>query len=112
MAIIKANTIEFDFDIPQDDKKVLFYTEYKDKNLADYLWKSDTIIIVHDYNFNEFSIDISNFVNNNPKLKRQNKEEYTSQGILSFKGEINCGQLNNFKSADQCTLKPISLSFK
>lgn len=112
MAIIKAHTIEFDFNIPQGDKNILFYTKYQDKDLEDYLWESDTTIIVYDSNFNEFPVDVSDFRSDNPKLKRQNKEEYTAQGILSFEGEINCGQLQNFESVDQCTLKVVSLSFK
>jgi hypothetical protein len=112
MAIVKAHTIEFDFNIPQGDKNILFYTKYKDEDLTHYLWESDTTIVVYDHNFNEFSVNISNFEGNNPKLKRQNKEEYTAKGILSFEGEINCGQLQKFESADQCTLKVVSLSFE
>lgn len=112
MVITKRHTIEFDFNMPQNNKDIVFYTKYQDKEPGDYSWESDTTIAVYDHNFNEFYIDISKFSSTNPKLKRQNNEEYTSQGMLSFEGEINCGPLKNFKSVDQCALKIISLSFK
>lgn len=112
IAIIKANTIEFDFNIPKDDGAILFNIKYEDENPNKYLWESDKTIIINDYNYNTFPVNISNFVDNNPKLKKQDNNEYTSPGILSFEGEINCGQIKSFESPNKCSLKVFDLSFK
>jgi hypothetical protein len=66
----------------------------------------------NDEHYNDQLIDISKFIADNPKLQRNNNEEWTEKGILSFTGAINCGQLKNLDFDSQCFIEAATLSFK
>jgi hypothetical protein len=110
-----ANIYEFDISSSNGEIKIPY--EYIDEEPSEYNWISNKSIRFYDNkNNHDFNIDISNFITNNPKLQKKEYGVYkqTEKGILSFKGYIYCGKVQDIiqNGVINCTLQISSLSFR
>ncbi len=110
--IIHTKTVwEFNFNF-QENEDIKIPIQYTSSEPQQYKWVSDKTIMFNDEHYNDQLIDISKFIADNPKLQRNNNEEWTEKGILSFTGAINCGKLKNLDFDSQCFIEATTLSFK